>query len=196
MARRDPDAFAAFVAARSPALHRTAYLLVGERGLAQDLLQEALTKTYVAWPRLRDPQRAEAYTRKAITTTAINWYRRRSWSSERPSEELPAPRGAHPGHDDDLAQQQWLWQALQQLPPRQRAALVCRFYDDLSEAETARVMGCARGTVKSQVSAGLARMRAVLADESRPVPDCIPDGGHDTASLPFLPAPAPQEMRA
>ena len=66
MPRRDPAAFAEFVAARSASLHRTAYLLVGDRGLAQDLLQEALTKTYVAWPRLRDPGKAEAYTRKAL----------------------------------------------------------------------------------------------------------------------------------
>ena len=76
-ARRDPADFAAFVHARSASLHRAAYLLVGERGLAQDLVQEALTKTYVAWPRLRDPAAAEAYTREAITTTAIGWYRRK-----------------------------------------------------------------------------------------------------------------------
>ena len=85
MTRRDPADFAEFVAARSPALHRAAYLMVGERQLAQDLLQEALTKTYVAWPRLRDPSRAEAYTRKVITTTAISWYRRKSWQGERPT---------------------------------------------------------------------------------------------------------------
>ena len=64
MPRRDPAAFAEFVAARSAALHRSAYLMVGERQLAQDLLQEAFTKTYVAWPRLRDPAKAEAYTRR------------------------------------------------------------------------------------------------------------------------------------
>ncbi|MGF9755704.1 sigma factor [Microvirga sp. 0TCS3.31] len=71
MTRRDPAAFVDFVAARSAALHRSAYLMVGERQLAQDLLPEALTKTYVAWPTLRDPAKAEAYTRKVITTTAI-----------------------------------------------------------------------------------------------------------------------------
>lgn len=84
--------------------------MVGDRGLAHDLLQEALTKTYVAWPRLRDVNAAESYTRKAITTTAINWYRRRSWSSERPADELPAgPPLA--GHDEVVAQEQWLWEA-------------------------------------------------------------------------------------
>lgn len=157
MARRDPEAFTEFVAARSAALHRTAYLMVGERGLAQDLLQEALTKTYVAWPRLRDPSRAEAYTRKAITTTAISWYRRKGWTAERPGAE---PREvARPGHEGEVTERDWLWRALMDLPPRQRAALVCRFYEDLSEAQTAEVMGCAPGTVKSQVSAGLVKLR-------------------------------------
>lgn len=162
MAPRDRAAFAEFVAARSPALHRAAYLMVGERQLAQDLLQEALTKTYVAWPRLRDPGRAEAYTRKAITTTAISWYRRKSWQGERPTGTLPDAIAA--GHDDAVAQREWLWVALQDLPPRQRAAIVLRFYEDLTEAQTAAAMGCAVGTVKSQVSAGLAKLRARLGD--------------------------------
>ncbi|WP_181310754.1 SigE family RNA polymerase sigma factor [Nocardioides campestrisoli] len=162
MARRDSEAFTEFVAARSAALHRTAYLMVGDRGLAQDLLQEALTKTYVAWPRLRDPRRAEAYTRKAITTTAIGWYRRKGWTAERPGTE--APDLGRPGHEGQVAERDWLWRALLDLPPRQRAALVCRFYDDLSEAQTAEVMGCAPGTVKSQVSAGLAKLRAAVGD--------------------------------
>jgi RNA polymerase sigma-70 factor (sigma-E family) len=156
MTRRDPAAFAEFVAARSAALHRTAYLMVGDRQLAQDLLQEALTKTYVAWPRLRDPGKAEAYTRKAITTTAITWYRRRSWG-ERPTDAVPERAGVD--HGDAVTTRDLLWQALQQLPPRQRAAIVLRFYEDLSEARTAEVLGCAPGTVKSQVSAGLRKLR-------------------------------------
>lgn len=169
MPRRDPAAFAEFVAARSAALHRSAYLMVGERQLAQDLLQEALTKTYVAWPRLRDVGNAEAYTRKAITTTAISWYRRKSWHGERPSETLPDVVAA--GHEDAVARQQWLWSALQDLPPRQRAAIVLRYYEDLTEAQTAEAMDCAVGTVKSQVSAGLAKLRARLGDDA---PDLLP----------------------
>lgn len=164
MTRRDPAAFAEFVAARSPALHRTAYLLVGDRQLAQDLLQEALTKTYVAWPRLRDPANAEAYTRKAITTTAISWFRRRSWG-ERPTDTVPERRTSG-DHADDLSTRELLWSALQALPPRQRAAIVLRFYEDLSEARTAEVMGCAPGTVKSQVSAGLRKLRDHLGSHA------------------------------
>ncbi len=159
MTRRDPAAFAEFVAARSAALHRVAYLMVGERHLAQDLLQEAFTKTYVAWPRLRDPGKAEAYTRKVITTTAISWYRRRSWQ-ERPSDTIPET--SHEGHADDLARREWVWSALQSLPPRQRAAVVLRYYEDLTEAQTASALGCAVGTVKSQVHAGLASLRKTL----------------------------------
>lgn len=158
-----PPAFAEFVHARSAALHRTAYLLVGDAGLAEDLVQEALAKTYAAWPRLRDPRNAEAYARKALTTTAISWFRRRGWRNERPTEVLPhAADAVRPGHDDAVASSTDLWLAVQSLPPRQRAAVVLRFYLDLSEADTAHALGCAPGTVKSQVHAALRTLRGVV----------------------------------
>jgi RNA polymerase sigma-70 factor (sigma-E family) len=160
---RDRTAFAEFAAARARSLHRAAYLMVGDPQLAQDLVQEALTKTYVAWPRLRDPHNAEAYCRKAITTTAISWFRRKGWNNERPTETLP--EGTLGGHDTTVADRDQVWRALQALPPRQRAALVLRFYEDLTEAQTAAAMGCASGTVKSQVSAGLAKLRDRLGDD-------------------------------
>lgn len=163
MAARDREAFAEFVAARSGALQQAAYLMVGDRGLAQDLVQEALTKTYVAWPRLRDPSNAEAYTRKAIATTAIGWYRRKSWSAERATEEMPETPG--PDHADRVALQRQLLAALMELGPRQRTAIVLRFYQDLSEAQTAEAMDCAVGTVKSQVAAGLKKLRTLMGDE-------------------------------
>jgi RNA polymerase sigma-70 factor (sigma-E family) len=137
--------------------------MVGDSQLAQDLVQEALTKTYVAWPRLRDPHNAEAYCRKAITTTAISWFRRKGWNNERPTETLP--EGTLDGHDTTVADRDQVWRALQALPPRQRAALVLRFYEDLTEAQTAAAMGCAVGTVKSQVSAGLTKLRDRLGDD-------------------------------
>ncbi len=150
------------MAARSGSLHRAAYLMVGDVGLAQDLVQEALTKTYVAWPRLRDPHNAEAYTRKAITTTAISWFRRKGWNNERATERLP--EGSTGDHAARVDQQQVLWTALQELPVRQRTAIVLRYYEDLTEAQTAAAMDCAVGTVKSQVSAGIAKLRDRLAD--------------------------------
>lgn len=163
MPGRDPEAFGEFVSARSAALYRSAYLMIGDHGHAQDLLQEALTKTYVAWPRLRDVTKAEAYTRKAITTTAISWWRRRSWG-ERPSDAVPDR--TTPSAADELAERDWLWQQLQSLPPRQRAAIVLRYYEDLSEAQTAAAMGCAVGTVKSQVSQGIKRLREQMGQDT------------------------------
>jgi RNA polymerase sigma-70 factor (sigma-E family) len=172
---RDGASFAEFVLASSPALHRAAYLMVGDAGLAQDLVQEALTKTYVAWPRLRDRSRAEAYTRKAITTTAISWFRRKRWRAERPGPGGPLPDTAGSGHADGIDQRTWLWQCLQQLPVRQRAAIVLRYYEDLTEAQTAAAMGCAVGTVKSQVAAGLDKLRAQVGDLLLPENDDEPD---------------------
>ena len=170
MGKRDAGAFAEFVAARSAALHRTAYLMVGEHALAQDLLQEALTKTYVAWPRLREVANAEAYTRRVITTTAISWRRRRSWH-EQPHDELPdRPRPGATGADDDLALRDWVWTALQQLPPRQRVAIVLRYYEDLTEAQTAAAMGCAVGTVKSQVAQAIKKLRRELGGDAELLP--------------------------
>lgn len=174
MAARDRAAFAEFVTARSGALHRAAYLMVGDVGLAQDLVQEALTKTYVAWPRLREPGNAEAYTRKVITNTAITWFRRKGWHGERATGDLP--ESTYGGHADHVADRTALMQALQQLPPRQRAAIVLRFYDDLTEAQTAAAMDCAVGTVKSQVSAGLAKLRTLLGD-AVDLDDLMPAGG-------------------
>ncbi len=165
--RRDVAAFTDFAHARSAALHRAAYLIVGDPQLAQDLVQEALTKTYVAWPRLRDPNNAEAYTRKAITTTAISWFRRKGWNNERPTLDLPQAASRQPiaGHEASVTDRDWLWEALQRLPVRQRTAIVLRYYEDLTEAQTAEAMGCAVGTVKSQVWAGLAKLRASLRDQ-------------------------------
>ncbi len=165
-------AFDDFVHARSAALHRAAYLMVGDQSLAQDLVQEALVKTYAAWPRIRDHSRAEAYCRKAITTTAISWFRRRRWTHERTVEAMPEPppsERADPA--SSVAQSQWLWEALQSLPARQRISIVLRYYEDLTEAQTAEAMGCAVGTVKSQVSAGIARLRDVVGDDD---PDLLP----------------------
>jgi RNA polymerase sigma-70 factor (sigma-E family) len=167
VASRDPAEFVAFAAARSTALLRAAYLMVGDEAHAQDLLQEALTRTYVAWPRLRDPNAAEAYTRRVITNTAISWFRRKGWRNELATETLPE-RGTI-AEADSVAERDWVWQALLQLPVRQRAAIVLRYYEDLSEAQTADAMGCAVGTVKSQVSAGLRKLRATLGDEAIPL---------------------------
>lgn len=157
---RDVSGFTEFAAARSAALYRYAYLLVGERGLAEDLLQEALTKTYVAWRRLRDPANADAYVRKVITRTAIGWWNRKGWHAERPRDDVPDLAVA--GHAEDITARRWVWDAVRRLPPRQRAAVVLRYYEDLTIEQTAEVLGCSPGTVKSQVSNALDRLRERL----------------------------------
>lgn len=154
--RRDTEEFCEFVASRSAALFRVAYMILGDYQLAQDLVQESLAKTYTALPRLHEVANAEAYTRRVIATTAISWRRRRSFH-ELPAEQLPEREGADPAaamvlHDA-------LWKCLLELPPRQRAAIVLRHYVDLSEAQTAETMGCSVGTVKNSVSAGMRRLR-------------------------------------
>ena len=138
---------------------RTAYLMVGDHQLAQDLLQEALIKALVAWPRLRDREKVDAYVKRTIVTTAIDWRRRRSFH-ERPVEVLPeSPRA---GQEESVATHQALIGHLRALPPRQRAAIVLRYYEDLSVAQTAEIMGCSAGSVKTHVSLGLGKLRERL----------------------------------
>jgi RNA polymerase sigma-70 factor (sigma-E family) len=158
----DVTAFSEFVEARSATLFRTAYLMVGDHQLAQDLLQEALVKTLMAWPRLKDRANVDAYTRRIIVTTSISWRRRRSFH-ERPSETLPERVGADPA--DAMVTHDAVVAALLTVPPRQRAAIVLRYYSDLTEAQTAEMMGCSVGAVKSQVSAGLKRLRSALGHD-------------------------------
>jgi RNA polymerase sigma-70 factor (sigma-E family) len=155
----DVTAFSEFVEARSASLFRTAYLMVGDHQLAQDLLQEALVKTLIAWPRLSDHHSVEAYTRRIVVTTSISWRRRRSFH-ERPNDALP--ERAVPDTVEELVTHDTVIAALLTVPPRQRAAIVLRYYQDLTEAQTAEAMGCSVGAVKSQVSAGLAKLRGLL----------------------------------
>lgn len=153
----DPEVFDAFVVARSPALLRTAYLLTHDRGLAEDLVQAALTKTWFAWGRLStdDPVR---YVRRVMVTTSVSWHRR-LWVRERPTDQLPE----RPVELDESPAAHDLWVAIGHLPPRQRAVVVLRYYEDLTEAETADLLACSVGTVKSQCSKAMAKLRADAA---------------------------------
>lgn len=154
--------FREFVTGRSPALLRTAYLLGGDWATAEDLLQVALTKTYLAWLRLGTIEAIEPYARRVLVNTATSWWRRR-WHGERPTDVLP-DMPASDGLDERLERDR-LWRHVVTLPARQRAVLVLRFYEDQSEAETARLLGVSVGTVKSQCARALASLRARLAAE-------------------------------
>ncbi len=147
--------FAEFVRARGVALHRTAYLLTGDWTLAEDLLQTALAKTYLRWDRIEsaDP---EAYVRRVLANTHATWWRRR-WRGEVPYEVLPDTAAADRWADVDARAA--LLAALGRLPRRMRAVVVLRYHEDLSEAQVAEALGISVGTVKSQCSKALAKLR-------------------------------------
>ena len=153
--------FRTYVAARSPVLLRTAYLLTGSRTDAEDLLQTALAKTYLAWDRIRDREAVDGYVRRVMVNTQTSFWRRRR-VDEHPTDQLPE-RGGRDAETRDFAADadlhDALWSALAGLPRRQRAMVVLRYYEDLSEAETARVMGVSVGTVKSTTSRALGKLR-------------------------------------
>jgi RNA polymerase sigma-70 factor (sigma-E family) len=141
---------------------RTAYLLAGDWATAEDLLQITLTKTFLAWKRLGHIEAVEPYARRVLVNTATSWWRRR-WHGERPTEVLP--EGATADGLDERLERDALWRVVRELPARQRAVLVLRFYEDQSEADTARLLGVSVGTVKSQCSRALGTLRQRLAEQ-------------------------------
>ena len=149
--------FRDFVTARSPALLRSAFLLTGDIGRAEDLLQAALAKCWRQWLRVNRDGTGEAYVRRVLYTTYVSWWHRR-WRVETLTPDppdRPADVDGYVGVDERAA----LLAALAALPRGQRAVVVLRFFEDRSEAETAGLLGCSVGTVKSQTARALARLR-------------------------------------
>jgi RNA polymerase sigma-70 factor (sigma-E family) len=144
---------------RAPALRRTAYLLCGDWHVAEDLVQVAFEKVYAARRRLRHDAALESYLRRTLVRAWVD-ETRRPHRRERPVEHLPDGVVTDVAHDDRAE----LLRAMATVPRRQRACLVLRFYDDLSVTETARLLGCTEGTVKSQTSRGLEALRGVLGE--------------------------------
>jgi RNA polymerase sigma-70 factor (sigma-E family) len=153
----DAAAFDAFVRARLPALLRFAYALTGDPHTAADLVQDALERTGMRWDRIERQGDPEGYVRRAILNGRVSRWRkhRRETLVDCVPERVTSYEV--PGRDDQL------WQLLATLPPRQRAVLVLRYYEDLSEAQIADILGCAPGTVKSQSSKALAKLRVALS---------------------------------
>lgn len=166
------EQFTELVHAAWPSLYRTAYLLLGDPAEAEDLVQTALAKTYAHWGKVRDVAAAPGFARTTLVNTASSWFRRRSWRNERPTEVLPDDAAASGPDETDRPT---LVAALAQLPPRQRAVVVLRFYEDLDVAATAAALGCSPGTVKSQTSDALAKLRTLLGDSV--VPHTLSSGG-------------------
>ncbi|WP_030433728.1 SigE family RNA polymerase sigma factor [Allokutzneria albata] len=165
------DGFVEFVRERSSALLRTARLLcAGDRGAAEDLLQDVLARVYCRWNRIvGDP---EPYVRAALFNAAKHRWRRRSrrvaeaqWDDVVVGERL----SVEDGHEDQLVVRDMTMRALAQLPPRMRAVIVLRFFEDYSEEQTANLLGCSTGTVKSQTSRGLSKLRGLIELAGAPV---------------------------
>jgi RNA polymerase sigma-70 factor (sigma-E family) len=152
--------FAEFVGARWASLYRLAYLLAASPTGAEDLLQTTLEKAYMNWSRIVRMEHAEAYVRRMLATTMVS-SRRRAWIGERPYRELPETAGD--SAEMPVLDRSLLWPLVCALPARQRAVIVLRYYEDLTEAQIADVLGCAPGTVKSQSSAAIRALRRALA---------------------------------
>ncbi|WP_282699513.1 SigE family RNA polymerase sigma factor [Streptomyces sp. CC219B] len=158
MQAEQEDRFQEFVRARWSHLVRTAYLLTGDAHHAEDLTQTALAKAYRSWRRVSRSDNPEAYVRRMLVSCNSDRFRKR-----RVREALTAAPPERAGRDETYAwadERSALLPALAELPPRQRAVVVMRYWEDLSEAEVAEVLGCSAGTVKSQASKGLAKLRA------------------------------------
>lgn len=163
MTDRDAD-FTAYLQARQGTLLRTAYLLSGDRHQAEDLVQTTFAKLYLAWDRVRDRESIDAYARRILVNEHNSLWRRAWKRNERPTEVLPeAPIVDE--YDDGTGSE--LWSAVQTLPRKARAVLVLRYYEQLSEAEAAEVLGISVGTVKSQTSRALATLRDRMKEVER-----------------------------
>lgn len=164
---REPDGFREFLAARQAHLLRAAWILTGDAHLAEDLLQTALVKVLPRWERLARDGSVEAYLRKTMINTATSWWRRK-WHGELSSGGVPGTElGGGDAAFEAVEDRSVLGAALRALPPRQRAVVMLRYYLDLSEAETAALLGCSTGTVKSQSSKALGTLRGRLTHVQR-----------------------------
>ena len=162
----DEDSFRRFAVDHAPMLRRTAFLFCGDWHLAEDLMQQTLVKIFRSWARVRQRESLTNYARTVLLRTWLDEKRRPFRRSELSGSDLPEV--ADPA---DGTRRVWardlVHRAMLEVPAGQRAVLVLRYFDDLSEAEAARVLGCSVGTVKSTSSKALARLRAATPELSR-----------------------------
>ena len=143
-----------------PALYRYAYLLAGNHADAEDIAQQTLIKAFRSWSRVKEAQSPAAYLRRMLTNTYLSQRRPKARQLELLTDE--PPETGHRSVDDGRDERMVLWPHVKSLPPRQRAVIVLRYYEDLSEAEIADALGCSRGTVKSTAHHALKVLRAAL----------------------------------
>lgn len=154
---QDPPGFRDFFDLEFPRLRDFAYVLSGSWSEAEELAQEAMVRTLRAWPRIRERDNPAVYARTVLVNRRRSLFRRAKLAEQHEAA-IPPPRSLQ----EDVEQRTVVWAALLELPQRQRAAVVLRYYEDLSEAQTAAALGVAVGTVKSLVHKGLAQLRANL----------------------------------
>ena len=152
----DDAAFRDYVLARGTALLRMAVMLTGNQADAEDLVQAALANTFLAWDKINDRAALDAYVRRAMVNTHISWWRRRRLE-EFPTDQLPDQAVADHARESDTAEV--VRRALDRLPERMRAAVMLRYFEDMTEPEIAALLGVSLGTVKSTVSRAVARLR-------------------------------------
>lgn len=157
------EEFTAWLTPRLPALRRAAWAIAGDPDRAEDLLHSTLVRVLPRWSAIHDHGAADAYVRRAMENQQRSWYRSASRRHERPTAEVPEPAVATGADPAPLpGGERLLWPLVAGLPARQRAAVVLRFYEGLSVAETAAALGCSTGTVKSNTSRGLDTLRQRL----------------------------------
>ena len=162
--QRDEEEFAEYFAARRDAVRRTAYMLCGDWHRADDLAQTAFVALHRRWKKIRDRAATDAYVRTTLVRASID-ESRRPWRREWQTETLPEPADDSPGLDDLVATREDLLAALKEVPPKQRAVLVMRFFEGLDVTGAAKALGCSEGNVKSQTARGLANLKQVLERE-------------------------------
>ena len=161
--------FAELFRASWPRLFRLAFAVSGDRAAAEDDLQNAFAKVYAQWGRVQRADHPEAYVRRMVLNEVLGGRRTGLLKRERPHRAVEQP-GAVASPETGVVERDAVWSAVRALPPRQRAVVVLRYYEDLSEAEIAEALGCSRGTVKSQASAALASLRRTAPDLVREEP--------------------------
>ena len=161
MQQSDEDRFTEFVRAHSASLFRTAYLMTGDYQRAEDVLQAALVRVYQHWPRVDTMDRPAGYARRVVVNQSVSWWRKRS-SHESLLRLSDEP--AWDGRVDDVAEHERVWKAVLSLPRRQRAVMVLRYYEDMTEAQIAETLAMAPGTVKSHSHAAVRRLADLLGE--------------------------------
>jgi RNA polymerase sigma-70 factor (sigma-E family) len=156
--------FEEYVRARGPALVRLARLLTRDAQLAEDLVQDVLGRAYPRWDRIMRTDRPDVYLRRMLVNANVSRWRRRS--SHEVVGAVPAERPALGAHDEDLAERDALWRLIRELPDRQRATVVLRYYEDLDDATIAEILDCSAVTVRTHAMRALAALRTRLGDQA------------------------------